>query len=227
MESASILCLVEKRPPGFGAWTAARVKSASYLLAIVNYALGGAALTVLLRRRAALGLGEAAGVVLLISMTDLCIVLLLGTLGVLAHADRLAINSGLVVLAGMGFFGGLVLLRMQASLGPLERIRSLAVFDALRQTPARNLWELVGLRLLFSIFFIAVAGSAFAAFEVTVGPAQLVGGVMILALVGALPIAVAGIGEPSHSVTETYDRFGISRIETTNQMPSSRLPIAV
>jgi len=212
IESASILRLVAQRPPGFGAWTAARVKSASYLLAIVNYALGGAALTVLLRRRAALGLGEAAGVVLLISTTDLCIVLLLGTLGVLAHADRLAINSGLVVLAGMGFFGGLVLLRMQASLGPLERIRSLAVFDALRQTPARNLWELVGLRLLFSIFFIAVAGSAFAAFEVTVGPAQLVGGVMILALVGALPIAVAGIGPGQIAAIEVFR--GIAPPET-------------
>ena len=204
IESASILRLLSRRPPGFGAWTAARVKSASYLLAIVNYALGGAALTLLLRRRAALGLGEAVGIVLLISMTDLCVVLLLGTLGLLAHADRLAINAGLLVLAGAGFFGALVLLRMQASLGPLERIRSLAVFDALRHTPARNLWELGGLRLLFCIGFIAVAGAAFSAFEVAVGPAQLIGGVMILALVGALPIAVAGIGPGQIAAVEIF-----------------------
>jgi len=212
LESASILRLLRDRPPSFGAWTAARVKSASYLLAIVNYALGGAALTVLLRRRAALGLGEAAGIVLLISMTDLCIVLTLGTLGVLAHADRLAVDSGLVALAGVGFFGGLVLLRMQAHLGPLERIRSLSVFDALRKTSARNLWELAGLRLIFSFCFIAVASSAFVAFDVSVGLAQLVGGVMILALIGALPIAVAGIGPGQIAAVEVFR--GIAPPET-------------
>ena len=204
VESASILRLVGRRPPGFGAWTAARVKSASYLLPLVNYALGGAALTVLLRRRAALGLGEAASVVLLISLTDLWIVLLLGTLGVLVHADRLAIDFGLVALGGVGFFGGLVLLRLPASLGPLERIRSLAVFDALRHTPITHLVELAALRLFFSFCFIGVAGSAFVAFDIDVGLAQLTGGVMILALVGAHPIAVAGIGPGQIAAVEVF-----------------------
>ena len=212
VESASILRLVGRRPPGFGAWTAARVKSASYLLTIVNYALGGAALTVLLRRRAALGLGEAASVVLLISLTDLWIVLLLGTLGVLVHADRLAIDFGLVALAGVGFFGGLVLLRLPASLGPLERIRSLAVFGALRHTPITHLVELAALRLFFSFCFIGVAGSAFVAFDIDVGLAQLTGGVMILALVGALPIAVAGIGPGQIAALEVFR--GIAPPET-------------
>ncbi|MEE2677559.1 MAG: lysylphosphatidylglycerol synthase domain-containing protein [Myxococcota bacterium] len=204
IESASILRLIDRRPPDFGAWTAARVKSASYLLGIVNYALGGAALTVLLRRRAALGLGESAGIVLLISVTDLCVVLTLGTLGVLAHADRLAIDFGLVSVAGVGFFGGVILLRTQANLGPLERIRSLAVFDALRRTPSKNLWQIAGLRLIFSFCFIAVAGAAFVGFGVPVGLAQLVGGVMILALIGALPIAVAGIGPGQIAAVEVF-----------------------
>lgn len=204
VESASILRLIERKPPGFGAWTAARVKAASYLLAIVNYALGGAALTVLLRRRAALGLGEAASVVLLISLTDLAIVLLLGTVGLLAHADRLAIDSWLLALAGVGFFGGLVVLRLPAHLGPLERIRSLTVFESLRHTPIRHLVELAALRLFFSFCFIGVAGAAFVAFDVGVPPAQLIGGVMVLALIGALPIAVAGIGPGQIAAVEVF-----------------------
>ncbi len=79
LESWSILSLVDSPPPDFGAWTAARIKCASYLLAILNYALGGAALSVLLRRRARIGLGQAASIVVLISLTDLMIVLTLGT----------------------------------------------------------------------------------------------------------------------------------------------------
>lgn len=212
LESTSILTLLERRPPAFGAWTAARIKSASYLLSIVNYGLGGAALTVLLRRRAQLGLGEAAGVVLLVSLTDLAVVLMLGTLGVLGHRSGLAVHSGLVALAVVAFVGALALLRMPASLGPLERLRSLSVFDALRQTPVSRLAQLLGLRLVFSACFIGVAASAFVAFDVGVGLAQLVGGVMILALIGVLPIAVSGIGPGQIAAVEIFR--GVAPAET-------------
>ena len=195
-EALSILRVVEHHPPGFGAWTAARIKSASYLLAIVNYALGGAALTVLLRRRAGIGLGEAASVVLLISATDLLMVLLLGALAAAAatEAGGPAVQASVAAIAGVGFFAGLALLRTPNSLGPLERIRSLGVFDALRNTPTRRLAELSAIRLLFALCFAGVAGVTFAAFGIPVPPSRLVLGMMTLAVIGALPIAVAGLG---------------------------------
>jgi hypothetical protein len=162
LESGSILALVDRRPHGFGAWTAARVKCASYLLATVNYALGGAALSVLLRRRAGIGLGEAAGVVLLISAVDLLVVLGLGALAATTvGAEGPAVRAGLVAVAAVGFFGGLVLLRAPASLGPLERLRQLAVFEALRVTPWPRLGRLTALRVLFSACFIGLAAAAF------------------------------------------------------------------
>ena len=65
LEAVSIWTLVDRRPPGFGLWICARIKSASYLVGIVNYALGGVALTVLLRKRADTSIGESAGIVLL------------------------------------------------------------------------------------------------------------------------------------------------------------------
>jgi uncharacterized membrane protein YbhN (UPF0104 family) len=194
LESSSILCLLNRRPERFDAWTAARIKSASYLLAIVNYALGGAALTVLLARRAELGMGKAAGVVILIAFTDLAVVLTLGAAGLLGQSNALALHGGLVALAAATGLSGFGLLRYPGSLGPLERLRSFAVFDALRDASLGQLSRLVALRAIFSLCFIGVAASAFAAFDVSVEPSLLVGGVMALALIGAIPIAVSGLG---------------------------------
>jgi hypothetical protein len=196
LESWSLLRVIDRPPPGFGAWTAARIKCASYLLAILNYFLGGAALTVLLKRRAGIGLGEAASVVLLVSVVDLLVVLVFGSVAaaLATEAGGPTVRAGVVAMAGMGFFGGLVLLRVPGSLGPLERIRSLSVFEALRHTPARRLAELAVLRAVFSLCFIAVAGATFYAFSVPIAPSRLVVGTMILAIVGAIPWAVSGLG---------------------------------
>ncbi len=207
LEAVSILRLVQPAPPGFGAWTAARIKCASYLLAIVNYALGAAALAVLLRRRGGTTLGEAASVVLLISSTDLVLVLALAAAGTaLLPEDVPVVSTGLLALAGLGFFGGLALVRAPGSLGPLERIRSLAVFDALRRLPLRRLLELLALRALFSLCFLGVCGSAFYAFDVSPPFGLLLAGIMLVAVVGALPIAVAGLGTTQMAVVVIFAR---------------------
>lgn len=213
LEAASLLRMLPVRKPGFGAWTAARIKCASYLLMTVNYALGGAALTVLLRRRAGLGLAEAAGVVILVSATDLCVVLGLGALAAAsAGGDAPVVRAGAVAAAGIGWFGGLALLRMPGHLGPLERLRSFAVFDALRQAPALRLVELLALRVTFAVCFVSVAGAAFLAFGIEIEPSRLVVGMMILAVIGALPIAVAGLG--TGQVAAVYVFKGVAPPET-------------
>ncbi|MDJ0850586.1 MAG: lysylphosphatidylglycerol synthase domain-containing protein [Myxococcota bacterium] len=202
LESWSLLRVIPRAKPGFGAWTAARVKCASYLVAIVNYFLGGAALTVLLSRRAGLGLGGAASVVLLVSMTDLIVVLAFGSVAAATQTEAggPTVRAGLVAMAGIGFLAGLILLRADRSLGPLDRIRSLSVFEALRITPASRLAELAALRTVFSICFIGVAGATFYAFDVEISTSRLVVGTMILAIIGAIPWAVAGLG-PSQMAT--------------------------
>ena len=205
LEAVSILRLVQPAPPGFGAWTAARIKCASYLLAIVNYALGAAALTVLLRRRGGIGLGEAASVVLLISSTDLILVLALAAAGTALLPDDVpVVSTGLLALAGLAFFGGLALIRAPGSLGPLERIRSLAVFDALRNLPLPRLCELLALRGLFTLCFLGICAAAFHAFGVAPPLGLLVAGIMLVAVVGALPIAVAGLGTTQMAVVVVF-----------------------
>lgn len=201
LEAFSILRLIPSAPPGFGAWTAARIKCASYLLAIVNYALGAAALTLLLRRRGGISLGEAASVVLLISSTDLILVLALAAAGTALLPDDVpVVSTGLLALAGLSFFGGLALVRAPGSLGPLERIRSLAVFDALRYLPLPRLAELLALRGAFTLCFLGICASAFYAFGLAPPLGLLVAGIMLVAVVGALPIAVAGLGTTQMAV---------------------------
>jgi uncharacterized membrane protein YbhN (UPF0104 family) len=207
LEAVSILRLVEPAPPGFDTWTAVRIKCASYLLAILNYALGAAALAVLLRRRGGTSLGESASIVLLISFTDLFLVLALAAAGTaLLPADVPVVGVGVLALAGLGFFGGLALVRAPGSLGPLERIRSLAVFDALRRLPLRRLLELLALRALFTLCFLGVCSSAFYAFGISPPLGLLVAGIMMVALVGALPIAVSGLGTTQAAVILIFGR---------------------
>ena len=210
LESISILRLISPVPPGFGAWTAARIKSASYLLGIVHYALGVAALSVLVRRRAGLGLAESASVVLLISSADLVVVLGMGAVGAaLVETDAPTVSAGILAAAGVGFFGGLALLRAPGSLGPLERIRSLSVFEALRTLPLRRLAELLAIRAFFTVCFIGVAGCAFPAFGLPLPPlGELVVGMMIIAIVGVLPIAVAGIGTVNLAFVAVFGSAG-------------------
>ena len=195
IEALSIRRLLEAPPPSFTIWMAARIKCASYLLAVINYTLGGAGLAVLLRQRTGLSLGASAGVVLLVALTDLVITLTFGTLGIVfAQAGVSVLLVGLLAVIAAGIVFGVVILRAPGSLGPIERIRSLAVFATLRRTPLARLLELVLLRCLFSACFISIAGAAFLAFGVEIGIPRLVGGMMALAIVGALPIAVSGLG---------------------------------
>lgn len=195
LEAASITRLVNAPREEFGTWTAARLKCASYLLGIVNYALGAGALAVLLRRHTRLSLGEAASLVLLISSADLVVVLAMAGIGAgLVETSAPTVQASAIVAVMLGFFGALTLLRIPGSLGPLDRIRSLAIFEGLRTVPLARLAELLALRVCFTSSFVALFACAFYAFEVWPPFAELVVGVLVVGVVAGVPIAVAGLG---------------------------------
>jgi len=176
------------------AWRCARLKAATYPVALVHYALGGGALAILLRRWAG-GLGRAVGVVGLISVMDLGLLMLLAACGAawLASAEP-ALRAG--VLAGsLGLFVlGLLALRTPLHLGRLEKLRGASLFRAARTTPSRDLAVLALLRLAFVNAFVAAVGAALAIFGVSPPLGDVVVGAVAVALVAALPIAVAGLG---------------------------------
>jgi hypothetical protein len=205
LEAASIILLMRSRPAGFGMWTVARIKSASYLLAIVNYTLGAGAMTVLLRRRAELGLGESASMVLLIASVDMLILMIMAAAGTtFMETGSPGVRAGLFALLVLGFIVAMTVLRSSADLGPIERIRSLTVFAALRATPLLQLGKLAVLRVCFTSSFIALGGSAFLAFGIPIPMSDLVVGMVVVGVVGALPIAVAGLGTGQIAVVEVF-----------------------
>ena len=205
LEAASIILLMSSRPAGFGLWTVARIKTASYLLAIVNFTLGAGALTVLLRRRAGIGLGESASIVLLVVSVDLVILMLMAAAGTsLMSTGAPAVRAGLFALLIVGFVVGMTVLRMPADLGPIDRLRSLTVFEALRATPLSRLGRLAVLRIFFTSSFIALGGAAFLSFGIPIPLSDLVVGMVVVGVVGALPIAVAGLGTGQIAVIEVF-----------------------
>src|SRR5262249_37511083 len=130
-----------------------------------------------------------------ISTTDLVVVLTLAGVGTLnVQRGAPTVHAGFVAAGLVGLFGGLALLRMPGSLGPLDRIRQLAAFDALRSMPLSDLGRLLVLRICFSLCFVAIGGAGFVAFDIWPPLPELVSGVLLIAVVGAIPIAVAGLG---------------------------------
>ena len=195
IEAMSIHRLVAEPPPDFGLWAAARIKCASYLPGLIHYTLGLGGLAVLLRRRTGLPLGEALGLVLLISSADLLVALAAaGASAAVLGVGHRGVRTGLVALVIAASFAGVALVRSPRSLGALERVRALSIFEGLRRVPLGRLAEIFTLRALFSACFVAGCASAFVAFDIAPPPARLIGGLMIVALVAALPIAVAGLG---------------------------------
>ena len=194
IEAVSLVRMAGAREQ-FSFATAARVKAASYLAYTAQYTLGVGALTVLLRRRAGLSLGDAVGVVLLIAFYDLGVALILVSVGALMlGADTPGVRAGVVAVAGFAIVAGFAFLRAPFDLGPLERIRSLSIFGAVRTARVRALFELGLLRVAFSFTFVGLVGAGLYAFGVDVPPAELIVNTLLVALVSALPIAVAGIG---------------------------------
>ena len=191
LEAQSLVRVFASSAQPVDAWTGARVRAASYLFALFHYALGAGVMAVLLRRRTGLSLADAGGAVAFVSVLDLGVMLVLGAI---VLVDDPLVRAGLAVLAVGGIAGGLALLRSSADLGPLERLRALAIFRAPRTTPLRPLIELVVIRIVFVACFVGVAAAALLAFGVRVPLTPLITGVVGVAVVAALPIALSGLG---------------------------------
>ena len=175
--------------------TAARIKSACYLLSLFHYAAGATALSFLLRRRMGTSLSEAASAVFVIALLDGGSVVGMAVLaGACLPTVGTPLRSGLLLGLLAALVAGFLFLRTRRSLGPLERLRELELLRAIRTIPSQTLAELVLLRILFVACYVGLVGGLFWAFGVEVSPVSLALKVAVLLLISALPIAVAGLG---------------------------------
>lgn len=196
IEAQSLVRVMASSGQTLDSWSCARVKSASYLFAIVHYAVGAGVLAMLLKRRTQIRLADTAGAVAFISALDLIVLLSLAILGLVLLSEREpALQFGLVLAGFVVLVGGFALLRAPFSLGRhLERIRNFPLFRAVRTTPIPALLELLALRLLFVAAFMALAAVTFHAFGISIPLGDMMVGLTAVALVAALPIAVSGLG---------------------------------
>ena len=208
IEAITLRRLTHASRSDFGLITAARVKAASYLVALVHYALGAATLTLLLRRRAGIGVAKSAGIVMLIMMFDLGMVLSLVVVGVtLVSETQVELQLGLILGVIAFIAGGLALLRAPFSLGLLDRIRNLELFHTARTIATRDLVELAVLRLAFVMGFELVGWAALYAFEIEVPFGALLVSFSAVALVAMLP-SIAGIGPSQIAMVEFFRAYG-------------------
>lgn len=192
----------------FGRATAARIKAASYPLSLVHYALGAGAVAILLGRRTGRGIADAAGVVGLITLFDLGIQLLLLIAGVTALGTTApAVRGGIAALLIAGIIAGFAALRTDISLGPLDRIRNLDVFDAARNTPLFQLVILGAWRLFFALNFIGLIGVCCFGFGFEVPVSFLLAGVPLLIVAAMIP-SVAGLGTGQIAFAAIFQSYG-------------------
>jgi Lysylphosphatidylglycerol synthase TM region len=191
--------------------SAARIKSASYLLSLVHYAAGATVLAFLIRRRIGGDLAFAASTVFVIALLDIGSVAGLAALSAaLLPTVGAGLRTGLLLGMLATLAAGLFVLRSSwpfgsaaestgGSLGglasrTLERLRELPILHGARTLPIARLAELLALRLVFVCCYVALMAGLFRAFEVEVPLASLPFKVAILLAVSALPIAAAGLG---------------------------------
>jgi len=204
-------CLVRLLPGSrdvFQLSTASRIKAASYPLALLHYAIGMAGLSILLSRRTGHTIAEATGVVALITLFDIGIQLVLMVAGITAlgtqgPAAQIGVATLVVAAIILGFIG----LRTTISLGPLDRIRKLAIFDAARSTPLRLLAELAAFRFVFALFFVALIGLSCRAFGIEVPWTYLLATVPVLIVVAIIP-SIAGLGTGQIAFVELFGQYG-------------------
>lgn len=209
IEAITLVRLANLPKERLSLWTAAKIKAATYLPYTINYSLGVGALTILVRRRAELSLSHSAGLVLLIAAVDLGMTLFVAMVGVLLLGTGAAfLRSWMIVAAVAALAGGFLLLRLPVSLGPLERLRQLEVLTLTRTTPLHRIAELVFWRLIFVSLFFAMALLCFRLFDLSPPLPVVFLNMALVALVAALPIAVAGLGTSQIAFKALFADYG-------------------
>jgi hypothetical protein len=174
---------------------AARIKAACYLLNLIHFTAGAAALSLLLRRRMGTGLTEAVSAVFVIVLLDMGSVVALAALAAAGLPDAgAALRGGLLVGLLVAVVAGFAFLRMPGRLGPLDALRNLEFLRVARILPMAGLLELVALRVVFVAGYVALTAALFRAYDVGFEPVSLAMKVALLLAISALPIAAAGLG---------------------------------
>ncbi len=183
------------------------VKGASYFLNLVNYNAAAGGIGWAAGRLSGRGAWRGISALVLLNAVDLMGLVVYVTLGLATGATidasvRAALVP-LVAVAWVAYPAGMALAHVPWP-GPLERIRRLAVLDALRRATFADHVVLLGIRVGFLALYLAVQWISLHAFGVPVPLHALMVYNAAITLVTALPISVAGIGSVQVAMVALY-----------------------
>jgi hypothetical protein len=170
-------------------------RGATYLLGIINYAAGTAAMTVYFRRRYGIGVIQGGASLLLMMLGDLGILVLVTAVGAGTLPPEVRPGVWLILACFVaGAIGHLVFWRAPWTWGPLERVRALPQFRGFRDATIRDYAAIVATRIPIVALYIAIHAVTLHAFGIRIPFERLLVYVPAQMFVAALPISVAGLG---------------------------------
>ncbi len=168
-------------------------RGVSYLVGVVNYELGQAALAWLMARAVGMGLLPAVGRCVLLAVHDGTVLLTLGLIGSLGDSDPRAVAlrpwcaAGLAVLAA-GLTLASLRRRWRAPRGAPRRGTGMGGWDWARSV------RLYGLRLAYFGFIVTYAAVGLALCRVPLNRGVVLGVIPLVLLADGLPVSVSGLG---------------------------------
>lgn len=198
-------------------------RGASYLLGILNYAAGSAAMAFYFKKRFRVGFLEGGASLLLLMLVDLGLVtiaVLLGgsllpeewtaasvvTLGSTVVTFRMAIQA-LALCFVFAAVAHLVFWRAPWSWGPLERVRALPTFRGFRLATPLDYVKIGLIRAPVTALYILMHGLTLIAFHIHVPWERLLVYVPIQMLIAVVPISPSGLGTVNVAQRFLYEPY--------------------
>jgi hypothetical protein len=187
-------------------WEATRLRGASWLLNVVNYAAANAMVVAYLKQTKGVGLGKGGSAMIFLMLVDVYALAIVATLGavVMLPEQAPAFLATDAVLAAL-MIGHLLYWRRGWSFGPVEKARNLNIFAAFKEATLVDYAILWGLRLPMIGLFVVFNAMLLPCFGLEIPFAGVAAFSPIVSFVTALPISIAGFG--THQVA-TRELFG-------------------
>lgn len=188
-------------------------RGVTYILGIINYAAGAAAMALYFKRRFGIGAVEGGASLLLIMLVDLGLLVLAVVAGASMLPEEYQTAVALLgVAAAVGALGHFVFWRAPVSLGPIEplrdRVRQHPSLRGFRDAPVLDYFVLGVMRLPVIALYIAMHWFTLGAFRgIEVPLVRLLVYVPIQMVIAALPISVSGLGTVNAAQRVLYGPF--------------------
>lgn len=198
-------------------------RGASYLLSILNYAAGSAAMAFYFKKRFRVGFLEGGASLLLLMLVDLGLVtiavLLGGSLLPTEWTEATVVNLGGHALTFRATIGVMAVLFVVAAIahiafwrapwswGPLERIRALPTFRGFRLATPLDYLKIGLVRAPVTVLYILMHGLTLVAFHIQVPWERLLVYVPIQMLIAVVPVSPSGLGTVNVAQRFLYEPY--------------------